>query len=1312
MKRIAILGLLLWLTGFAMATATLSQPLSFRHFGRAEGLSDNAVISLAEDSLGFLWVGTRIGLNRLEGQHFRNYYRSEGGLSGNIINALQRGNDSRMWIGTNQGLCVYDPHTDAITPVEAEGVNLQQEIRSLCCDSMGRLWVIFKYGFCRYNMQSGKCRYYPGDSYSDAIRFLSTRAGDVWFCDWDGILRRYDAARDTFDAFPVLSAEDQEERNFITGMTETATGKIFVATRNHGAYLFSPLTGQVSKVFSRAADGQHIYIHCALGDRHGNAWLGTETGVHVWNEQQGLFVHEQKSGFRIDALADDAVHAFCEDAAGGFWIGTYFGGLCYKADSDAGFIERAVTDARGVPVGNVVREIVPGSGGGLWVSTEDCGVCRMDGPDAMLQSVPLTWQGKAISRNVQTVMDDGKRLWVGTFDEGMYWVDAATMRVTAHFTGSDHSGLSDIAVVHICQTSQGDVLVATMRGLCRYDETDGRFHPIKGLEHGFVHDIFENRNGDLWVASLTGGLFHIKGQGAGMVARKEEIGLSEISTVASDGGSKLYVGTHDEGFRIYDPHTHKLSEPLLPNTGICRFLKDARGHFWITTTRGLYRYQPNDGSLTNFGTSDGLTTDQFSRNSGYVDTDGRIYAGTMAGLVRFNPLLVGRTKVEPVVRFVALQPEGRSLLFTDAVDIDYATPFAVEYAVTCQTTAQPLWVRYRLEGTKADWTVTQDMNPISFNSLSPGHYTLHLQVSNDKTRWTTPERLLHIHMHQPVWWTWWARMFYILAALVIIFITVRLWWRRQQERRRLADEQADAHRYREVLQSKINFFTAITHEIRTPLTLINGSLERLRKRGVKDDIDVMQRNTDRLLALVNQLLDFRKVESSAFLMNFQEVDFTALLREIFENFQPLARQRKVEYTLHTEAETCPVLADREALTKIVSNLLSNALKFCDKRVVVNLGLKGEEIVLKVSNDGPLIPKEEVVQIFKPFHQYYGTSARATINGSGLGLSLARVLAEMHNGSLNYDQHDPTKNTFVLKLKHKPEAEAAAEPMVGQQNDDGSNKPSEELQETDLNDKASQENANQFPTLLLVDDEHDLRQFVSEELAEQYTVIEANNGEEALNILKKKDVALVVTDLMMPVMDGATLCRSIRADVSLCHLPIVVLTAKVSLQDHIDVLNCGADAYIEKPFSTAHLQAQIANLLHSRELLRQTFVSSPYAQPASVASNALDQEFLTHLNKYLNEHLADRNLGVESLAEQMNMSTSTFYRKVKAVTSLSPVDYIRLCRLKRGAELLAGGKLRVKEVADQLGFSSTSYFTTCFMRQFGMTPTEFVKGQRE
>ncbi len=1317
MKR--FFALLLFLTSVITCDA---QALTFKYFNRAQGLSDRSVISAAVDSLGFLWVGTRHGLNRLEGQHFHAYYAATSGLSSDIINALCRGWDARLWIGTSKGLCVYDPRTDGITPFHCNQFDITNDVYALCRDSLDDVWVLAGDCFYRISRDSTRNRSFHREEYFSPTCFCVTRSGDLWIAAWDGRLYRYDAVRDTFDSYQVLTPDEQVELNYITSLVETHSGQLFIGTRTRGAWLFSPLTAKVQRLFTTDTAAQPMYIHCALTDSHDNVWIGTEAGIYQWNGRQGLFAHERKDLVRPNALIDNAVHVLYEDHSGGVWVGTYFGGICYKSGDEAPFSERLVTDSRGMPVGNVVREIAADDNGRLWVTTEDCGLCMMDQPDAPLRQLQLTWQGRRISNNVQTVAIVGPTAWIGTFDEGIYLIDVNTRNVTAHFTPNDGSGLPDIAVVHIMQTRKGQLLVGSMNSLSCYDG-HGHFRPVAALNGAFVHDIMEAQDGSLWVASLNRGLFRLSGEGIYLEAQSEPVPMQDLATVAEDAAHRIVIGTHSDGFHFYDPLTHELSEAMLPDCGISRILRDALGNLWLTTTKGLFCYAPADSSITAYGISEGLTLDHFSRNSGFQDNQGIIYAGTMAGLVSFNPRHLRASAPSPAVFFVRQLPDGKPLLFTDHIVLPHDATFTIEYATNATTAARTLWYRYRLEGTKAGWTVTQGTQPISFYNLPPGNYALHIQATTQNGHWPDEESVLHLRVRQPWWWTWQARLVWLLLLALAAIIFYQTYIRRLRERRRIAAEQADARRYREVLQSKINFFTAITHEIRTPLTLITGSLERLKRRGVTEDVDVMQRNTGRLLALVNQLLDFRKIESSAFLMNFEEVDLAALGRELFENFRPLARQRGVDYGTNlsdkmnserAEGEYL-VLADREALTKIISNLLGNALKFSEHSVGMNLCTRGDNVSLVISNDGPLIPADQQQEIFKPFHQYYGTSARATISGSGLGLSLARSLAEMHGGTLTYDTQDKTRNTFVLTLRRKAEptgadAPATATPGAGEGTVTAGGR--RRSPGHDLSDAALPQRAEEQTTLLLVDDERDLRQFVAEELAATYNILEADNGEEALRILHEKDAALVITDLMMPVMDGTALCQAIRRDVELCHLPIIVLTAKVSLQDHIDVLNCGADAYIEKPFATAQLQAQIANLLHSRELLRQTFVRSPYAQPATVTANALDEAFLKRLNDYLNGHLADHALSVEQLADEMNMSASTFYRKVKAVTSLSPVDYIRLCRLRQGAQLLAEGHCRVKDVAYQLGFTSTAYFTTCFMRQFGMTPTDFMRSQNK
>jgi signal transduction histidine kinase/DNA-binding response OmpR family regulator len=720
--------------------------------------------------------------------------------------------------------------------------------------------------------------------------------------------------------------------------------------------------------------------------------------------------------------------------------------------------------------------------------------------------------------------------------------------------------------------------------------------------------------------------------------------------------------------------------------------------------------------VSRYSSANGLPTEQFNFNSGLRDSTGRIYFGTLNGLVSFVPSSAMAKSQKLHVLFTGLFVEGRevthqsapdilkqSLLYADEIHLRHdQTSLSIDFACPLYSVPQAIWYRYRLEGIESEWTVTKGAQRLTLAGLSPGTYTLVVQASRENGRWDdeTEASRLRIVVHRPWWTSTPMLLLYLLLACVLGWYIYRAATRRRREKRRIANERMENERYRDVLQSKIQFFTTITHEIRTPLSLIMGSIERLEAETQHpSQLSTLRRNAQRLLNLVNQLLDFRKIESSQFLLNFLPTDVTSLLREVCADFTPAAHQKAMRYDIDLPEGSGPsVMADREALTKIVSNLLSNAMKFGERHVGVALRDEGDQVRIRVENDGPRIPHDQLDEIFKPFYQYYGTQVNATVKGSGLGLPLARSLAEMMNGTLTYDERQHDRNCFVLTLPITEASPIDTPPSRETNGDKGA----------EILPLGGDKGGPGGEAILIVDDEQELREFICEELSAHYRILQADNGQQALELLQQENVQLIVTDVMMPVMNGIELCKRVKGDMRYCHIPIVVLTAKVSLQDHLDALSSQADAYIEKPFSSVQLKAQIDNLIRGRQLIRSAMLSSPYAHVTTVASNTADEGLLDQLNSIVEKHLDDPVLTVELLAENMNMSTSTLYRKVKGVTSLSPNDFIRLCRLKKAAEMLGSGRYRIKEVSARTGFSSVAYFTSCFMRQFGLTPGAFMK----
>lgn len=1288
----------------------------FRQYGREEGLSNLNVNCAMQDSRGLVWVGTNIGLNRFDGIRFHTYFASNTqdvySLPSNTINSLVEDAEGRLWIGTTNGLCSFDPQQDRFERVEATELGNGVQIISVLTDHKGRIWVRTDSRFVCYHPKDGSVK-----TYDVNYSMCMGRNGIVWVCGTDGRLYRYDERNDKFVGFDVLTKEQVEGSEWLNAILELSDGDLALLTNHLHGYRFSPATGQKSDLFAEGFPTKPYFLHTAIerpaSDGSPTLWMGTEEGIVVYNLRTGETTHMRKHFSDPYSLSDNAVHVLFSDREGGVWAGTFFGGMNYVPDErEEMFSVWQPVDASGTAMAKVVREMAVDAQGQLWVGTEDGGVfLYKDG----LQKVDLTWQGAPITRNIQTLMTDGTDLWLGTYDEGIYIVDTRTARVTSHLA-SGEAGLHTNTFVHLQRTHDGHILAGTMYiGLLIYDRATRTFSTYEGKGQGFIHDIYEDSKGRLWVADLVGGIFRADKVGAPLKRLCPDI--KNATTVFEDSQRRLWVGTSSNGLYTIDADgqaSQPLPELARSGIGIDKLSEDGNGRLWISTTDGLYCY--DDTAVSRYSSANGLPTEQFNFNSGLRDSTGRIYFGTLNGLVSFVPSSAMAKSQKLHVLFTGLFVEGRevtrqsdpdilkqSLLYADEIHLRHdQTSLSIDFACPLYSVPQAIWYRYRLEGIESEWTVTKGAQRLTLAGLSPGTYTLVVQASRENGRWDdeTEASRLRIVVHRPWWTSTPMLLLYLLLACVLGWYIYRAATRRRREKRRIANERMENERYRDVLQSKIQFFTTITHEIRTPLSLIMGSIERMEAETQHpSQLSTLRRNAQRLLNLVNQLLDFRKIESSQFLLNFLPTDVTSLLREVCADFTPAAHQKAMRYDIDLPEGNGPsVMADREALTKIVSNLLSNAMKFGERHVGVALRDEGDQVRIRVENDGPRIPHDQLDDIFKPFYQYYGTQVNATVKGSGLGLPLARSLAEMMNGTLTYDERQHDRNCFMLTLPITEASPIDTPPSRETNGDKGA----------EILPLGEDKGGPGGEAILIVDDEQELREFICEELSAHYRILQADNGQQALELLQQENVQLIVTDVMMPVMNGIELCKRVKGDMRYCHIPIVVLTAKVSLQDHLDALSSQADAYIEKPFSIVQLKAQIDNLIRGRQLLRSAMLSSPYAHVTTVASNTADEGLLDRLNSIVEQHLDDPGLTVELLADGMNMSTSTLYRKVKGVTSLSPNDFIRLCRLKKAAEMLGSGRYRIKEVSARTGFSSVAYFTSCFMRQFGLTPGAFMK----
>ena len=764
-----------------------------------------------------------------------------------------------------------------------------------------------------------------------------------------------------------------------------------------------------------------------------------------------------------------------------------------------------------------------------------------------------------------------------------------------------------------------------------------------------------------------------------------------------------------------------MSSDGLPNDVIYQIVEDKEGLFWLTTNNGLVCFQPTTGAMKVYTTSNGLLGDQFNYRSSFETEDGTIYLGSIDGFVAFNPKNFSENKSLPsivITDFLLFgkevyvgepgSPLEKSITFSDELVLQSnQNSFSFRVAALDFQAPRMSRIMYKLDGFDADWLTVGESPIVTYSNLRYGNYTFRVKVSNSDGVWNEEGISLKVHILPPFYLSVWAYIVYALLIIGCSLYTVMYFKRRSNRKHRRQMEKFEQEKEREVYNAKIDFFTNVAHEIRTPLTLIKGPLENiiLKKQvdtETREDLNVMKQNTERLLNLTNQLLDFRKTERQGFRLNFTECNVTEILKETHKRFTSLAKQKGLDFVLQMPEKDFYAHINQEAFTKIISNLLNNGVKYAESYVHISLAVPdtdgGNSFRICTVNDGVIIPDAMKEEIFKPFVRFNEQEDGKVTTGTGIGLALSRSLAELHQGTLTMGKGEEN-NTFCMTLPIVQDTTITLTTEVEVGTDKINEAPAEQAVEKDNR-----------PTVLVAEDNPDMLAFVVRQLSKDYTVLTATNGAEALRVLDGNYVNLMISDVVMPVMDGFELCKTIKSDLNYSHIPIILLTAKTNIQSKIEGMELGADAYIEKPFSVEYLQACASNLIQNREKLRQAFAESPFIAANTMALTKADEEFIKKLNEVIRVNYANPEFSMDDMADNLNMSRSNFYRKIKGVLDLSPNEFLRLERLKKAAQLLKEGENRVNEICYMVGFNSPSYFAKCFQKQFGVLPKDFTNAK--
>lgn len=1300
--------IILWL--FTVEGRAMSN-MYFKHYNNKQGLSHNTVFCSLQDKQGFLWFGTDEGLNRFDGHTFKVYRNNpldKNTIPSDKIRAIKEDANGLLWICTSNGLCCYDYKTDLFYPKDIAG-NLGYY--ALDVDKDQNLWLVKGEHLTQYNLQTDKTVLFPCETYFQANYVKAGDNGAVWVLSHDAA-HQYNKESNNFINYTILDEDEKQKGISLTCCFPIDDQYLLIGTTKSGVKLLSIADSSINVLIPS------IRVRDIQKHTDNNYWIASESGIHIYNSQTDEITHLQKSLTNNYTISDNAVYTLTADQEGGMWVGSFFGGVNYLPKEYVQFNVFIGGKTHPELLGNAIREIVPDNFGNLWLGTEDNGINKYNLSTKNITNYSTKNKVNPLSAtNVHGLYVDGNDLWIGTFDKGIEIMDIPTGKIVKRFAPNDKShGLASDFILCFIKKDEHEIYVGTSSGLFIYDKRTDHFTRWNN-SYTSITQLYKDSQENIWVATLDG-LYCITIDSL-LTYRHDPnnphtIGDNSINSVFEDSLKTIWVTTVNGLYRL-DKQKNEFKAYTIkngfPSNRIYRIEEDSNSNLWISTANGLVRFNPKTEEIRTYAYSDGLHEIQFNYSSSYKSKEGTIYMGTINGMISFEPNKFKTDLFTPAVHLTDLEllhadKDKKNLLVSSPIDelqeivLPYnLSSFTLSYVALTYTSPNSIHYAYKLEPADKSWVNMDQKHQVTFSNLPFGEYVFKVKSTNSAGAWTENIKSLKIIITPPLWTTWWAKAFYLLLFGLIIYFIYLYKRKKLIEKQLFENELFEVSKEKELYDAKIQFFTHITHEIRTPLTLIKSPLEKIIKSGdgsveTKENLALIDKNSNRLLMLSNQLLDFKDITKKGVTINKTDTDIKQLLSDITDQFKAIIFDIDPSFAISLPQQAVCASIDKEVFTKIVSNILSNATKFAEHHLELHLSIQGEQLLLSVMNDGRLIDMQQSEKIFEPFYRIKETQ---NIAGSGIGLPLARSLATLHGGSLLYSQTADGLNQFTLSLPIGESPVCLEEETV--------------ICDLSSSPKIAAPESDRKYTLLVVEDQQDMREYICKELSETYNVYAASNGKEALVLLEKVLPHAIISDVMMPIMDGYTLCKEIKNNIIFSHIPVVLLTAQHQLASHLEGLQQGADAYLEKPFSLELLFAQIRNLIQGREALHQAYAEKPFTTYSTLASTTTDSLFIKKMHDYIDENIMNDSLSIESLAEAMSMSTSSLYRKVKGVSGLSPIDLVKIARLKKAVFYIHSGETCINEIAYKAGFSSSSYFSTCFQKQYKMSPSDFIKNER-
>lgn len=1286
MKTLKFLLSLLAL-GFAEIFCAAQTAPYFCHLDKAgSGLSYDGVKTMVEDGRGYIWIGTYNGLCRYDGTRVVTYSREELGTCVNYISSLEIDLDGRVWIGTDDGLVIYNPLTDSFERPSFEEA-LSDRVYAIICDPRGNIWTgVRDEGlYCCRRGDSRMERVFEkgpesgisslGSVYrlavtSDSRLIVATYCEDLYFFE-DGNL--------------VRVAGDWFTGDNIEGIDMDAEGMLWVASRYHGLCRVNLRSGAVTEVCPLPKDARPVNVGCSGG----SVWFCTTGGLVRHNPSTGensLYTANRSNPF---SLSDDFVTKAFVSSSGTLWVSTDEKGVNFYSPETDRFAKFCCLDDGRTLETSLTGAFAQSRDGRVWAGTDGDGLLVFNPRTSSLKK----YRNPAVPASVNALCADGDRLWIAA-NTGIFRMDVRSGRVESF---SDREGYSTARVISIFRSREGDIYIATPLGVAQF--RGGGFVPVECLRGITVEDMGQDAGGLVYVATYSNGACAFDPRTGALVAEYNvKNGNSAVpemtSSVCIDSKGRAWIIGFSSGIFLREDGDFRVCNssnvPAFPSDIFYTGMADLNGRLWLSGDSGLVEYDPDRNRARVYTTADGLLNDIFCKG-GIMLQDGRMIFGSENGFVLFDPGRISSAMTSVQVSIsgmringgavrcsgmnpdfaenIVLNPDRRSIGF------DFATPASGKRAVDR--------ILCMLEGYDSSWRDLSQTRSVEYYNLPKGRYTLKLAVPVSEDNLVPAHADVRITVKPKFFESWYGLLciafsVLLLAALAFLFI-----YRNavsSQQRRHKAEELALKDR---LYHEKMNFFANVIHEIKTPLTLIRTPLGNLMSRTAenqqtREEMAVMANAADYMEKLVKELLEFISLEEHGYVMEYRNEDIVERLGFYCSNFSEAARARNLKLGYVHEVESLECAVDAKALSKIVNNLLQNAVKFAGSFIEVELRSEDSEAVIYFRNDGDIIPDSRREDIFKPFVYFQSKDSGQSF---GIGLPLARTLAGLHGGSLILSERKDC-NEFVLRL---PLRTLNAE-------------------EEETSEEAS---CSGKPILLIVEDNTDLLGYLKRKLSEDFKVMGATSAEAALQKTGKYNVDLIITDIGLKEMDGVELCSRISSDPRTAHIPIIVLSAISTMKTKVACMENGAAMYVEKPFSLDYLQSCINSVMERRRQIKNAYAGISMDRLSDDMPDR-DEDFLRKLDTVVAEHLSDPDFNNTTIEEALFLSHSSLNRRMKSLLGTTPNDYIRRKRLSCAAQMLSKGGVRINEVCYAVGFNSPSYFSKCFRKEYGMLPAEWVK----